>query len=418
MRKNSIRYIIILGFITIAAIISIQIIWIKNAWNASEKQFNQSVHMALKNVANCIYDYNKIEPTAEYPVNQISSNYFIVNTNSEINTEILEYFLRSEFEMHNLKVDFEYGIYNCQDDRMIYGNYIHAGGKAVTKDHTNLPKFEGYTYYFGVHFPQKSAFIINQISVWIIFSSILLIVMIFLAYAMYIIFQQKRYSGQQRDFINNMTHEFKTPISSIYLSTQVLSKPQILNEPERLKNYVELIKSENNRLNQQVEKVLNISRIETKEFRLKHDNFDAHEVIGQIYESISSVNHSCKIRCYLNAENSKITADKLHFSNILYNLVDNAIKYSKENPEIDIRTATQNKTFLLSIKDNGIGMTKEQQKLAFKKFYRVPTGNIHDVKGFGLGLFYVKSICNLHKWKIKLKSEIEKGTEITIFINV
>ncbi len=417
MKSGNIKFILLLGTITIIAIIIIQIFWMKTAWNASEKQFNQSVHIALQNVASNIFRYNEIEPPVEYPVSQRTSNYYVVNTNSEIHPEILEHFLITEFKAHNLQIAFEYGIYNCANDKMVYGKYINANGESHERNQIDLPKSEDFTYYFGVNFPQKSSYIVNDMSVWIILSSILLIVVIFLSYAMIIILQQKRYSEQQKDFINNMTHEFKTPISSINLSTNVLLNPKIIEAPTRLITYIELIKKENNRLNEQVEKVLNISRIERKEFQLKKEKFNAQEVIQQVFESLL-MNNSNNIRCDFKAKISFIYGDKLHFTNILFNLTDNAIKYSTNNPEIIISTSNEKDKFILSIKDKGIGMTKEQQKHVFKKFYRVPTGNVHDVKGFGLGLFYVKTICKLHKWKIKLNSELNIGTEITICINV
>ncbi|MFC2137551.1 sensor histidine kinase [Bacteroidota bacterium] len=415
MNQNNIRFIIILGTITIAAIIIIQVIWMRAAWNTSEKQFNQSVHIALQNVADHIFQYNETDPPIEYPVNQMSSSYFIVNTNSEIDPEILEYYLISEFKAHNLNVDFEFGIYNCADDRMVYGKYINADGISLDKKQINLPKSDEYIYYFGINFPKKSSHIINEMSVWIIFSSILLIVVVFLSYALTIILQQKRFSEQQKDFINNMTHEFKTPISSIKLSTNVLLNSNIIDEPERLATYVELIKKENNRLNEQVEKVLNISRIERKEFQLNKEEFNAQEIIQQVFESLS-ISNSNKITCEYKTSNTIINGDKLHFTNILFNLADNAIKYSNENPEILVLTKNERNKLIISIIDKGIGITKEQQKHIFKKFYRVPTGNLHNVKGFGLGLFYVKTICKLHKWKIKLESEVNLGTEIDIII--
>ena len=201
MRQNKIKIIVILGAITIIGIIIIQIYWMQRAWNTSEKQFNQSVHIALQNVANRIFQFNEIESPAENPVNQISSSYFVVNTNSEIYPEILEHFLISEFEILNLKVDFEYAIYNCTNDKMMYGNYINSDGLAHMKSPVNLPKYDEFIYYFGINFPEKRKFIISHMSVWIIFSSILLIVVIFFTYALYIILQQKRLSEQQKDFI-------------------------------------------------------------------------------------------------------------------------------------------------------------------------------------------------------------------------
>lgn len=418
MKQNNIRLIIILGALAISGIIIIQIYWMQKAWNTNEKQFNQQIHIVLQDVVNRIFKYNKIDPPAEYPVNQISTNYFVVNTNSEIDTEILEYFLNTEMEAHNLIIDYEYAIYSCYNDKMVYGSYVDLDGKTKGNDPSNnFPKYDEYLYYFGIHFPSKKALIFTNMSIWIIFSSIFLFVIIFFSYSLYIILQQKRLSEQQKNFINNMTHEFKTPISSINLSSDVLLDKNILKDPKRLAKYAGLIKQENERLNKQVEKVLNIARLEKRHFNLNLEKFNAHSLIVDLSNSVI-LNKNSKITCELNAKNSTIKADKLHFTNILLNLFDNAVKYSGLNPRIIVQTNSIKNNLILAIKDKGKGIPKDLQKKVFHKFYRVPTGNVHDVKGFGLGLYYVKSICTLMKWKLSLDSAIDEGTVIKIIIPV
>jgi two-component system, OmpR family, phosphate regulon sensor histidine kinase PhoR len=417
MKGTHIRIVVIIGSIAIAGIIVFQLYWFNKAWRLNVKSFNQTMNIALSNVAKKIYDFNKIEPPLENPVNQMSSNYFIVNINSEIDANVLEYYLKNEFEKSNITLDYEYGIYDCYTNKMLYGNYISSTESFVEADTTKaLPTYDKYVYYFGVNFPKMKSYIFSELSIWAILSSILLLAIFFFAYTIFIILKQKRLSEQQKEFINNMTHEFKTPISSINISADVLLDPSSENDKERISGYARIIKQENKRLNQQVERVLNIARIEKTGFNLKYEQIDLHEVIKEVAASFQSNKKNLEVHLKLEAETNTIRGDKLHLTNIIFNLMDNAIKYSQDDPEIIISTWQESYCLVLSVQDNGIGIKKEYLKKVFHKFYRVPTGNIHDVKGFGLGLYYIKNICLKHQWKIRLESEPGKGTKFYIFV--
>lgn len=418
MKRNQIRFIVVLGSFAIIGIIVIQIYWLQKAWNIKEKQFNQTIFIGLKNVAEKLSTYNQIELPNENPVNQLSSNYFVVNTNSVIDVNVLDYYLRTEFDKLNIDTDYEYAIYDCHDDKMVYGNYVSMGGKGKSIEMTsNLPKYSDYIYYFGVNFPLKTNTLTGDMGLWIIFSVILVVSVIFFAYAIFIILRQKRLSELQKDFINNMTHEFKTPISSINISADVISSTAILKDPERLKNYGAIIKQENRRLNNQVEKVLQVARIEKTGFELKKEPVQLNEVILEVTGHCRTNNGSqVEIITRLDERIEEIVADRLHLTNIVHNLLDNAIKYAEKKPVITISTALKPGTIHMMIQDNGPGINREYQKRVFQKFFRVPTGNVHNVKGFGLGLYYVKNICVAHRWKISLESEINKGSNFVIEI--
>ncbi|NCA86002.1 MAG: HAMP domain-containing histidine kinase [Clostridia bacterium] len=419
MRRNQIRFIVILGTFAIIGIFIIQIYWLQKAWNISEKEFTQTVYIALRNVAVKLSDYNQTELPDENPVSRLSSNYFVVNTNSVIDANILDYYLRTEFDKLNITTDYEYGIYDCHTDQMVYGNYITAGGEhdKQIKLTTTLPKYSEYVYYFGVNFPTKTNYLSGDMSLWFIFSGILLVSVIFYAWAIFIILRQKRLSELQKDFINNMTHEFKTPISSINISADVILSPDILQQPERLRNYGAIIKQENTRLNHQVEKVLQIARIERNGFGLKPEPLQLNDIIDLVVNNCKTGNGArISIEKRLDADISEIKADKLHLTNIIHNLLDNAIKYSTDTPYITISTQKTHHHIIFSISDKGPGIPKEYQKKVFQKFYRIPTGNVHDVKGFGLGLYYVKNICEAHRWDISLESLPGHGAVFTIQI--
>jgi two-component system phosphate regulon sensor histidine kinase PhoR len=410
---------VILGTFAIIGIFVVQIYWMQKAWNISEKQFNQTIFIGLKNVAGKLSTFNQTVLPNENPVSQLSSNYFVVNVNSVIDANILDYYLRTEFDKLDIDIDYEYAIYDCHTDKMVYGNYISMNGKEKPiKPTNNLPKYNEYLYYFGVNFPSKSTYLTGYMTIWTIFSAILLISVIFFGYSIFIVLQQKRLSELQKDFINNMTHEFKTPISSINISADVITNPEIINDPQRLFNYGTIIKQENNRLNKQVEKVLQIARIEKSGFELKKEKINLNELIAHVAGNCKANNDKINFSITTSLDESvkQINADKLHLSNILHNLLDNAVKYSGENPEIEIRSKLINKTVVIEIEDHGPGISRDYQKKVFQKFYRIPTGNVHDVKGFGLGLYYVKSACQAHKWIINLESEPGKGSKFIIEI--
>lgn len=421
MKRNQIRFIVILGTFAIIGIIIVQIYWMQNAWSIKEKQFNQTVQIALRQVAEKMSVYNQTVLPNANPVNQLSANYFVVNLNSVIDANILEYYLQTEFEKLDIITDYEYAIYDCHDDKMVYGDYISAKGEdKQIKLTTNLPKYSDYVYYFGINFPSKKHYLGADMTLWIVFSAILLVSVIFFGYAMFVILQQKRLSELQKDFINNMTHEFKTPISSINISADVLSSPEIVNQPQRLKNYSAIIKQENNRLNELVEKVLQIARIEKGGFELKKEPINLNDLIIEVVENHRMQNGTAGnliIKTSLDKSINSLNADLLHLNNIFYNLFDNAIKYAVNNPEILVKTTSKGNKILVEVQDNGPGIGQEYQKKVFQKFFRVPTGNVHNVKGFGLGLYYVKKVCDSHGWGIRLESEINKGSNFIIEIS-
>jgi len=418
MRQKQIRFVVLLGAFAIVGIISIQIYFLQNAWNIKEKQFVQSVLIGLRNVADKMSKYNQTALPHANPVRQLSSNYFVVDINSVIDANILEFYLKAEFDKLNLQTDFEYAIYNCQTDKMEYGNYLTKNG--TTKPYVltaNLPKYDQYIYYFGVNFPLMRNTISGDMTIWFFFIGLLLVAIIFFVYAIFVILHQKRLSEMQKDFINNMTHEFKTPISSINISADVIMNPDIINDPARLFTYGSVIKQENNRLNLQVDKVLQIARIESRSFRLNKETVDLNALILRVAENCkANSNRQLVVNTNLSEEVDNIEADALHLTNIIHNLLDNASKYSDKEPVITIETIRMDKTIEIRISDNGPGINPEYQHRVFQKFYRIPTGNLHNVKGFGLGLYYVKTICNAHQWKIKLISELGKGTTFVIEI--
>lgn len=236
--------------------------------------------------------------------------------------------------------------------------------------------------------------------------------------AIYIIIRQKRYSDLMKDFVNNMTHEFKTPISSIKIAADVISNHPVVEEDKRLFQYARIIKDQNNRLNDQVEKILQLAKMESSSFQLNKEELNIDEVLISCsnHQQLQVKESGGVMSLELNAKNIRLTADKFHLSNIFNNLIDNAIKYRNGPPEIVIRTFDEVEGCVVEIEDKGIGIKKEDLPYVFQKFYRVSTGDVHDVKGFGIGLYYVKRICDAHGFDLDIQSEYKKGTIVRIFV--
>jgi two-component system, OmpR family, phosphate regulon sensor histidine kinase PhoR len=437
MKRNTLRFIIILATLCIIGIALTQIYWVRRAFDLKEEALNRELNTALFNVAQQIFEINKVPSPVVNPVKQLSTNYFVVMVNSEIDVGLLEFLLRSEFEKRNLSFDFEYGIYNCDSEQMVYGNYI-AMEKKSKEQKGSLPKWRDETYYFAVQFPTREAHLLNQMGIWSFSTLVLMLVIVFFCYTLFVIFKQRRLSEIQKDFISNMTHEFRTPISTIAISSEVLTNPQITNHPERLLNYATIIQKENNRLRQQVDRVLQVARLDEEDIGLKMEQLDTETIVN---ESLSNFTHVAKekgghLTVINEATNQHVIGDKLHLANMVNNLLDNAIKYCQRKPVITIKLLNSTmeiprrglKRFWdlfgkanvpcvqISVRDNGIGISPENQKRIFQQFYRVPTGNIHDAKGFGIGLFYVKLIVEAHGGAISLQSRADEGTQFILSI--
>ncbi len=418
MRRQHVRLVVLLGAISIIGIIAVQSYFLYEAWNSREKQLNQSINIVLRTVAVKISKLNQTLPVSPNPVRQMTSNYFVVDVNSEIDAAVLEHYLKAEFERQNIRIDYEYAIYDCNTDKMVYGNYI-SGAESTDGPRygAELPKYQDYLYYFGIHFPSMRNTIAGEMTVFFFFSIILMILVIFFVYAMFVILQQKRFSELQKDFINNMTHEFKTPISSISISSDIITQPEIILDPERLQTYGRIIKNENQRLNLLVDKVLQVARFEKGGIQLKKEWLDMNLLILTVAENFkASLKTGGRLEIKTDPAIGKVLADVVHLTNIIHNLLDNAVKYSGDQPEISVETRKNQNIVQIIISDNGPGIHPKFRNKVFRKFYRIPSGNLHDVKGFGLGLFYVKNICRAHHWIIRIENKPTPGTSFIIEI--
>ena len=420
MSRNTIRIIILLASVLFIGLVTTQIFWVKKAFEITQNQTQHEIELALINVVQDIKDHTEDSTFLVDPVNMISPNFFRVQINEELQPFYLESMLQTEFLNREINYKFQYSIYNCFNDSIVYTKLVGNAKNTETENELEIPpsvKWDNDNHYFSVFFPSLDFEIISQMRFWVISSIVLIAVLIFFAYVINIILHQKRLSEIKNDFINNMTHELKTPISTISLASDVLMQKGIEENPERLHNYARIIKDENQRLQNQVERVLQIARLEKDELEMTKQQFDLHELIDLAVPTIEMNfgEKELKIKTKLDASNAMIWGDEMHITNVIFNLLDNAGKYGGDIPEIIIETHSSEKGIFITVSDKGLGIAKDQQKDIFEKFYRISTGNVHDVKGFGLGLHYVKTIVDANNGKIKLNSKIGEGSQFELF---
>ncbi|MCT4581419.1 MAG: HAMP domain-containing histidine kinase [Flavobacteriales bacterium] len=438
MKSKNIRIIVVLALATLVLLVVNQFYWVKKDFDFQEnliqiqkenkvrndELFDSKVTLAMVNVRDKLLSLS-VENSGLYldPVKKVTDNYFVASFYDTINRDLLKNLLVEAFKSYHIEEVFEYGIYDCFTDSIIFDQYVDLsiGEKKLVRNEVPIQKWEHDGHYFGVYFPVEELTIseVKPFPRTLLLSSFaILVVIVIVGYAILVILKQKRLSEIKTDFINNMTHELKTPIATIKLSSDVLLKPHVLEDVDRVYRYANIIKAENNRLESQVERVLQVAKLEQDNIQLNFGEVDIHEVIRHSVEvyKLTVDQREGYISCDLDAEEFKVQADKVHITNIIHNVIDNGIKYSKENPLISIHTENKKKGIAISINDNGIGMTKEHTLHIFEKFYRVPKGSVHDVKGFGIGLFYVKFVVEEHGGKVTVESEVGKGSTFTIWL--
>jgi len=420
MTNKSIRLLMLVAFLGAIGIIITQTYWVRKAYQLQEKEFELKTNLALRNVASNIAELKHIQLPIYSPVEQISPDFYIVQINVQVEKEVLDHFLQASFTRQNITTNFWYGLYDCMSDTVQYAAYINMQGNVIDDiPSASFKKLKKLNYHFAVYFPNRKHFLSQQLSVWIVSTIVLIFILILLTYLLFIILKQKRLSEIQKDFVNNMTHEFKTPLASIQLSADVLKNPTILHNEQRLLNYATIISTEAKRLSHQVERVLQMAQGNKGEIQLSKSLFVWQTLIKETLSSFDQAIALKRATINLDLPTAPISyfGDQLHLRNCISNLIDNALKYTEKDPVITISIGIAQQ-LRIAVEDNGIGINKNDQKLLFKKFYRVNTGNIHNVKGFGLGLSYVRLIINAHNGRIECESDLGKGTKFVVHLPI
>ncbi len=442
MKNRTVNAVAILGIFSIISILTVQFVWIHNTRQLQQeyidiqqredslnlREFAQQARAALRNVLTQL-NQNEDPNNIYGAIKQVSYQHYTVDISDEIQPFYLETLLKKELYLQDIQQDFLYGIYDCFIDSIelsglitfdkdsIYAKQPQAL-KGITPESLNLTK-DGH--YFTVFFPNLKLDKIEAASSFSPIAYLLIViifVVVFFTFSLGIIIRQKRLSEVKNDFINNMTHELKTPISTISLSSELLLRLELPQDEEKMRKYASIIYKENKRLEKQVERVLNIAKLDKDKVILNKEQIDLIAILEEVKENFNfnQAQGGGQIQLNYPSDQALIYADPVHLTNVLFNLVDNAVKYCKLSPSIQMTVQAEKEGYRIEIQDNGIGIRKEDQKLIFDKFYRVPTGNIHDVKGFGLGLYYVKLIVEAHQGKIDVRSNPDKGTTFSIWL--
>ena len=338
----------------------------------------------------------------------------------QVDKQLVAETLHKELEESSIPLDFEFGIIRDSVAEFPAGVKDSA---AVVNANFKVELYPNDIFQknikLAVYFPGKDGFIYRSLN-WLLLASFVFSLFILMAFALSIfyILRQKKISEMKSDFINNMTHEFKTPIATISVATDSITNAKVLGDPERIMYFAGMIKKENIRMNRQVEDILTIARLDRKDFEFHWEPIDAHELIKDAVQGITLQveKRGGTIDLDLKALNSVVTTDKIHCTNVVYNLIDNANKYSPDTPEIKITSKNLPKGILISVSDKGIGMSKTVQAKIFERFYRQTSGNVHNVKGFGLGLSYVKAVIEANNGSISVSSEPGKGSKFDVFL--
>jgi len=460
------------------ALVTVQVSWLNHALEVKSAQFNRQVNKALHEVITRLeqielYETVRTEmlfqqgqpgtpavsipmsPAAITPVDSsllkgriedILNNTYLQNpiTNKQERTRLVNKIIRRleltppDISERVQPVELYYLIKNALAENGIMQFFEFA---IVDRNNTIIHRTPGYTQNnirvtrfvqplfpndiidqknkLVLYFPEEHVFLVRSLG-FVGYTTIaltLFFIMVFLG-TLYIIFRQKKLSDIKTDFVNNMTHELKTPISTISLASQMLKDKSISTDKKNIDHIAGVIEQETKRLSHQVEKVLQMAIFEKGKLKLKRKETDIHEILSNVINnfSIRVRNKNGKVVYDFDAENPFVPADEVHITNVFSNLVDNALKYCSEAPLIYIRTTGSEKGIEIMVRDNGIGMSKEHLKKIFDQFYRVPTGNVHNTKGFGLGLSYVKKVVEAHNGHIKVESQPGKGTTFTVFL--
>ena len=433
--KRTFPVIIILISLSLFGLIVLQSSWLQNLLELTKSQldnnFNEAGISVSKDLGKNVYNTQSLKLprrgglfNSEFHIHSLKTP----TVDEKCTLQEIQEKIKNAFEKVNLKdLKFEYGVTNINDD---YEMYSKGFEKAFWDTTNNIRRYfpvlpeneldiEGVVNFehLVIVVPEFKQQIWTSLR-WVIIGAVVFMLVIIAAFYVTVktLLNQKKLSEIKSDFINNMTHEFKTPLATISLAVDALKNVKVQADQEKSKYFTGIIKEENIRMNKHVETILQAALMEKQELQLHLVPLPVHEIIQNTIDNYALQLNSQEgnVELLLNAKNDVISGDEVHFSNLVSNLVDNAIKYSKDKPEIKIYTHNTKNALVLRVEDNGIGMSKESVKRIFEKFYRAHTGNLHNVKGFGLGMSYVKTVIDAHKGKIKVESVLGKGSVFTV----
>ncbi|HMW25206.1 MAG TPA: HAMP domain-containing sensor histidine kinase [Ferruginibacter sp.] len=435
--KKIFPIITVLILLSLLGLIFFQVLWIQSAWDSRNKQIEENFVQAVANAGSILTQEKNmlLQPPQKtdllFPGDRLQMQYFRPSVIKRFSRDEIAEVVRNSLNKFNLQhFPFEFNVrVNAINGEQVYSDnffkYYADSSNSLSIVYPLEPpsgsNFENLVReeLLYVIVPHQQRLVWKEM-IWFILGAIFFTFIITAAFFITIrtLLKQKKLSEIKSDFINNMTHEFKTPLATISLAVDALKNERVAADPEKSRYFTGIIKEENLRMNKQVETILQAALLDKQEVQLKLKRMDAHDLIASALNNIQLQveEKQGKLEVHMEAEKDIIMADEVHFTNLINNLLDNAVKYSKENPHIKLSTKNAGNMLKIRIEDNGIGMSKETINRIFEKFYRAHTGNVHNVKGFGLGLSYVKTMVEAHHGTIRAESVLGKGSAFTITI--
>lgn len=418
MRSTMLKWLVLSATVVIGLIVIVQVFWLTKVYSFEKKQFNTNVVKSLRGVFEDLEMNDDPSLSLEQLIHNPKDDYYLFKADTIPEKDSLTHYLKKEFGDFDVLTDVKLGAYSSRDKKYVYEEYIPTvASRYNITGISGLPVFTGDYDHIVLYFPHRSLYILGEMNFWIISSVALCLALIGLAISLFYFYRQKFLAEIQKDFVNNFTHEFKTPLAVIKIAGDVLGQEDIVLKPDRLKRYASIVQNQTTHLQNQVEKLLKSASAENKKLPIDKQSVNPAFLIEQALNKLQPLIEQRQAKIELKLENydTFIQGDETHLELAVVNLLENALKYSS-SPHIVVQGGREDSDYYISVKDNGIGIEKKYIKNIFKKFYRVPTGDVHDVKGFGLGLNFVKRIIDGHDGKIKVNSLPGIGTEFRLII--
>jgi two-component system phosphate regulon sensor histidine kinase PhoR len=424
MRSSTLKWIVLSATLLAAIVVTVQLYWLKKVYSFEQRQFNINVVKSIRGLFEDLEMNDAPGISLQQLIDAPDNNYFTFKADTIPPKDSLVFYIQDEFANFGVLTDCKLGAWSAAERKFVYEQFIptpasrYAGVRAPGQELPVYDNARGFDHIL-LYFPHRQEYILEQMDFWIVSTVVLFLALIGLATSLFYFYRQKFLTEIQKDFVNNFTHEFKTPLAVMKIAADVLSQESIVHQPDRLERYATIIQNQTEHLQSQVERLLRAASIESKDLPIRKEDVDAHllveQALGKVQPLIDQKRAKVEVKIDEVAGNGRVHADRAHLELAVVNLLENALKYSHE-PHIVVETGRVEDDFYISVKDNGVGIEKQYLKNIFKKFYRVPTGDIHDVKGFGLGLNFVKRIIDAHKGKIRVHSLPGIGTEFRLYI--
>jgi two-component system, OmpR family, phosphate regulon sensor histidine kinase PhoR len=418
MRSATLRWLVLVASFLIILIIAVQLFWLNKVYSFEQKTFNTNVVKSIRGLYEDLDITDSVSANLQNLIENPEQHYFLFRMNKYSSIDTVAYYLQRELNDFDVMTNAYIGYYSLKNKKFGKEIYITTAASPFDSTDVKLPVYKRNFDYLLLYFPHRTKYILSQMNFWFISSIILFVVLIGLAVILFHFYRQKFLAEIQKDFVNNFTHEFKTPLAVMKISADVLLQDKITSQPERLKRYAAIVQTQTQHLQEQVERLLQMASSERKELPIERTHVPVKDIIDQAVAKVQPLAEDKNAVIEINLvddDDYELYADKTHLELAMVNLLENALKYSVK-PHVIISSGKEADNIFISIKDNGIGIEKKFQKNIFKKFYRVPTGDVHNVKGFGLGLDFVKRIIDAHHGSIRINSLPGIGTEFRLLL--